>query len=233
MYDRQHKLYIMGVTSLWLVIPILFGACADPAQQTVHSALMLWTVVVCAISTATYWFIGKGSPAPSVWREGCGRGKVVQFADKLCAPLMFVVLVAFFAAGFGPRPLSCWITLGAIPGTVAIFFLGSRFFELIRPYAAAATCCHLSFRYVGYWWVYLALTPPTVERLGFGFSFALDSAAYWGHIGYSVWRTSRRGSEFQLIDDYIQGCLEVLVLVLALVIAHRATTPTGEICALV
>ena len=231
MYDRQHKLYIMGVTSLWLVIPILFGACADPAQQTVHSALMLWTVVVCAISTATYWFIGKGSPAPSVWREGCGRGKVVQFADKLCAPLMFVVLVAFFAAGFGPRPLSCWITLGAIPGTVAIFFLGSRFFELIRPYAAAATCCHLSFRYVGYWWVYLALTPPTVERSaslrrsGLGSLLGphwLQRLAHWpARLGIPVDR--------RLHSRLPRGaCTRV-----ALVIAHRATTPTGEICALV
>ena len=29
-HGRQHKRYIMGVTSLWLLVPVAFGACSRP-----------------------------------------------------------------------------------------------------------------------------------------------------------------------------------------------------------
>lgn len=231
-HERQHKLYIMGITSLWLVMPILFGVCAQPSQKLVHMALVSWTVIVCIISTASFWYIGKGSPQPNMWIKGYHHYKIMQIADKLCAPVMFIVLVIFFAAGFGARTLSCWITVGVIPGAVVIFFLGSRFFELVQPNTLAATWCHLTFRYIGFWWVYFALTPPTVEQFGFSFSFAIDSTLYWGHIGYSVFRTGRRGADFRLSDDYIRGCMEVLTLNIVLYLTHRITTSSGESCAI-
>ena len=230
-HTRQHKLYIMGVTSMWLVLPIMFGACARLKAWEVPIALLVWTRMTCFISTTTYFIIGLGSPTPGVWRAGWGWGKPYYYVDKLCAPVMFVALLVFFAMGHGARPLSLPVTLGAIPAAVGVFFLSSRFFELCKPHAVAATCCHLTFRYIGYWWVYLALTPPAVERLGFGFAFAINSAFYWGHIAYSIVRTGRRAS-FQLTEDYLRGCLEIAVLMAALYIAYRATTPPREDCSL-
>ena len=179
------------------------------------TALLSFTVVVCSVSTVTYWLIGVGSPAPGAWSERFRCGPQVYFADKVCAPLLFVATVAFFATGQGARPLPLPVKL-VIPIAVAVFFLGSRYFELYWPHAqAAAACCHLMFRYIGFWWMYLALTPPPVEPLGFRFSFALDSLFYWGHIVYSVVRTGRN-AQFQLGDEYLRGCFEVLLLIAVL-----------------
>lgn len=228
-HGRQHKLHIMGITSLWLVVPILFGRCAR--SDGASTVLLAWTSVTCFISTTTYFIIGHGSPKPGVWRAGWAWGKPYYYVDKLCAPLMFAALIGIFATGHGARSLPLPVTLGAIPAGVGFFFLGSRFFELCKPHAVAATCCHLTFRYIGYWWVYLALTPPAVERLGFGFAFAVNSACYWGHIAYSLVRTGRRAS-FRLTEDYLRGCLEIAVLMVALYVAYRASAPEGVECAL-
>ena len=73
-----------------------------------------------------------------------------------------------------------------------------------------------------------------MERLGFGFAFAVDSAFYWGHIAYSIVRTGRRAS-FLLTEEYqyLRGCLEIsLIIMAALCIVHRATVPAMAACAL-
>ena len=126
-------------------------------------------------------------------------------------------MCAACATGHGTRSLPLTVSLGAIPAAVGIFFLGSRFFELCKPHTLAATCCHLIFRYIGYWWVYLALTPPDVDSLGFGFTFAVNSTCYWGHIAYSVMHTGRRAS-FRLTEAYQHGCFEVICVMAALIV---------------
>ena len=60
-HGKQHTRYIMGVTSLWLLVPIMFGSCARSTSWA-PLALTMWTSVVCAASTATYWALGtRGS----------------------------------------------------------------------------------------------------------------------------------------------------------------------------
>ena len=171
--------------------------------------LAAWTVFVCAISTARYWLLGVGSPRPGAWRQGFRVGAHVYVADQVCAALLFAGIVAFFGFDLAERRVPRWITLAAFPAAVGLFFAASRHCELARHSPVAATACHLVFRYLGFWWVYLALTPPDGKL---AMQFAVDSALYWGHVAYSAARPGK-GGEFGAA--YVRGCAEVLAAVAA------------------
>lgn len=197
--SRARRLHLLGVTSLWLVFPVACRATRPEVQLLSH-----WTVVVCAASTLRYWLLGVGSLRPGVWREGFGIGRHVDVADRVCAALMFVALVAFFA--LGERGAPRWLTLVAFPAAVAALFAASRFWELARPQPVTATACHLAFRFVGFWWVCLALTPPGA---GSALQCAVTSTLYWCHIAYSALPEK----EPCFHRCYLRGCAEVLTLV--------------------
>jgi len=212
-HGTQHKRYIMGITSLWLLVPVVFGSCARPERWEAPLALTIWTAIVCSVSTSCYYFLDT-------------KFAKLMLVDKIFAPVMFVALIVFFSFGHGARPLSIG-ELVAIPSLVGVFFLSSRFFELIRPNAIAATFSHLTFRYIGYWWVYLALTPPEVEPAGFWVSFVIDSSLYWGHIVYSILWTGIK-PKFHLRSRYMTGCFELCVTITVLVCVHRALAREGS-----
>ena len=114
-HGTQHKRYLMGVTSLWLIVPVAFGSCSHQTQWA-PLALTIWTGVVCSVSTVCYYALD------TKWSR-------VMYVDKVMAPLMFVALCAFFGFGYGARPLLPSV-LVAMPSAVVVFFLLSRFFEL-------------------------------------------------------------------------------------------------------
>lgn len=188
--ERSNKIYILGITSLWLVVPVVLGVGEDSVCPVAHMALVMWTAVVCGVSTGTYWFMQQASPSPGVWTDH--RGKMMHRADRICAPVMFVALALFFA-----MDCACAQHVEVMPVVVLTFYVSSRFFEVVYPHVAAATCCHLIFRYAGYWWVYIALADVSPMI------FTLNSLVYWGHIRWSLER-----------HDYVAGCLEVLTLAL-------------------
>lgn len=207
---RARRLHVLGVTSLWLLLPVSVSretcACARPEARLLSG----WVVVVCAVSTARYWLLGVGSLRPGVWRQGFAVGKCVFVADQVCAALLFSGLVAFFALDNGEHRVPRWITLAALPAAVGLFFAASRHCELARDSPVAAMACHLVFRYLGFWWVYLALAPPDG---GIAIQLAVNSTLYWGHIAYSVALPGEERGCFG--TAYVRGCAEVLAAVAA------------------
>jgi len=206
-HTKQHKRYVMGVTSLWLLMPIAF-ACGsgDLLEDNFSIGLAMWSAAACLVSTLCY------RSFDTVWEE-----KFV-LADKACAHALFVCLLLYFGCSHAARSVSTVVQI-ALPLCVVFFYSCSRFFELIRKHEGAATLSHVAFRYVGYWWVYLALVPASVEPLGFAFTFLIDSIFYWSHIVCTMVR-SGRDAQFHVHAHYIGGCMQLLSVMSALVAAH-------------
>lgn len=206
-HGAEQKRYVMGITSIWLLVPILFTTFEHPTEWEAFLLLMA-TATICVVSTLTYWMFGTP------------LGPWFLYLDKAFALALFVGSCLFFYTGHGARSIHIGV-LVTIPCAIAIFFIGSRVSETVLRSNAAATACHLTFRYIGFWWVYLAFTPPRMEPLGFWFTFTINSSMYWLHILYSVIHTGR-SSTFQLRDLYIRGCLEVCCLSVATFLMHRS-----------
>lgn len=229
-HERQHKLYIMGVTSVWMMFPILLHTCAR-SKGNFAALLVVWSILSCFVSTSTYYIIGSGSPMYGIWRPGWHWGKLYYATDRLCAIVLFAALFLLPMIENNNRSLPWTATKIFFPTAVILCFLASRFFEMYTTRVMSATFCHLLFRYVGYWWVYVTITSPDVEGLGFEFAFFANSMCYWGHIVYSLLRTGRK-VPFQLTQAYCYGCFEIACLILALYFAYKMLMRTDELCAL-
>lgn len=204
-HNCEHRRYILGVTSLWLLVPIATSILNYSHKYSwPQIALLSWTSMTCVVSTL-FW--------PSL---GTPRGPLLYRLDKIFAYIQFISLIVFFICDQSPRLFSIHYAV-TFPLVIVVCFAFSRFFEVVWPHDLMASISHLMFRFIGYWWTYLALTAC---RLTVG-TVASNSVLYWGHIIYALMRTGMH-DQFRArnISEYCRGCVEVIALSTCVIASH-------------
>ena len=126
----QNSKHILGVTSLWMAIPIYHGF-------TTPLATLL--MCVCAVSTV-------------FWSNAVG-GSALHRLDKLLAWLFFAALTCDSFRRWHQGKLALLTIVLIIACIVTFFLLSDIFFR--RNYPRLQLISHLLFRYVFYWWSHL------------------------------------------------------------------------------
>ena len=136
----QANQYILGVTSLWLLIPGLLGLWRFDGTWIAGGVITL--CFVCCGASTLHW-------------QHCVEHSTLHNADRKLAVLFFVTLSAFIYCGYPTRqlPLGTWMVL---PGAVALFYIGARYC-VYRNWILGNLVCHLMFRFLGYWWTFLVI----------------------------------------------------------------------------
>lgn len=196
-FDEEHVHYMLGITSLWLLSPVLESIAHD----------MTWYDTVIAISAFSVALIST-----CMW-PGKSRETLLFHIDVFAARVLFLVLLLYYALIL---VYPVWFKI-AMPLIILSCYCASlHYYHKNDPLADMFS--HMLFRYVGYWWIYLALLRP-VSSTSFAISFTLNSTLYFGHIVYSLCWTGRK-EEFRLRNYYLRGCCEVVcLLVVVLIIA--------------
>lgn len=196
--------YLLGITSLWLLIPGLHGIwhCIFGGPGPLYVVVTAACLIACFVSTV-HWAGIHGAVSAGMDRAGAG--------------FLLVTLLIFTLGGFCERALPLFVYL-LLLGGVVLFFVAARF-AISRsdatgsPSWLSANCCfHLTFRFLGYWWTYLALVPTESAGVTFAvISACINSAAYWLHI-HIVWQSAPL--DFNCEDEYFSGCLKLSVLIM-------------------
>lgn len=193
----EHRRYVLGITSLWLIVPVAaaFREGIDDYRWYRH-VLLAWTCLTCIVSTLFWASLGTS------------YGSCLYRTDKLCAHVQFAGLLALFAIDQACGR-SCFHMALTVPILILACYGGSRIFEVVHPNDPLATASHLVFRFLGYWWTYVGLVPCPPRR---GYVLA-NSALYWGHVAYVVSCVGVRPS-FVASDaaQYGRGCAQVAAL---------------------
>ena len=158
--------FILGVTSLWMIMPIAHGMFrwfhngVGFGQKAVIAALSF-----SCFSSTIFWFDAK-------------QGALFHKMDKFGA-VQYVACTALVSAlpGDSGRTLSTGVGALLPLSMIALFLLGDMCFK--RSMYDVQLVLHLLFRYVGYWWGHLLLVP--VER-NFPAALITLSVGYFGHI---------------------------------------------------
>ena len=146
--------HILGVTSLWMLVPVCYGL-----QD--HSTLSALLATVCLVSTL-FWSNPEG-------------GSALHKADK-CLSWIFCASMLWCTLRDGWR-LSVW-TVGINVACILVFFLLSDFFfRTNRP--GLQLFSHLMFRYAFYWWAHLLMVPAESHFL---LACTIMSVGYFGHV---------------------------------------------------
>lgn len=186
---------------MWLALPLSIGA--PDSNDWPACALYGWTSLTCLVSTL-FWPL-LGTPA----------GRVLYALDKLCAHLQFLFLLLYFALERSPLQHS-WHYVTTFPVVIILCFGLSRVFEVVIPHDLLASIAHLSFRFAGYWWTFLAIAACETSLK----YVVLNSMVYWVHIVITLARCGRR-EKFCCRDalEYTRGAAEVVCLVGVVLIA--------------
>jgi hypothetical protein len=119
--------YILGITSLWILIPIYFGFI------TYNGILTLIMAITCTISTL-------------MWYEGI-YGSLLYKLDLLCARLTFVSLILLNEKN----------TIQMLFAVFVLFFYILTSYLHSNNMMNIAIWGHIMFRYTAFWWLYVSI----------------------------------------------------------------------------
>ena len=147
--------HILGVTSLWMVVPIYHGLRASNGP----TLLPILLACVCTVSIV-FW-------SNPIW------GSILHKLDKLLAWIFCSVML--YSSYSNENKLSV-LTLGLIITLIVAFFLLSDLFFRLN-YPTMQLISHLLFRYVFFWWSDLLMTEEN-SLVG----FVVITIGYFGHV---------------------------------------------------
>lgn len=91
---------------------------------------------------------------------------------------------------------------------IIILFTLSIYFELINVNDNFATYCHLMFRFIGFWWVYIFIVPINFNIF---IIFIINSFIYWYYIK-QVLNDIIHNDLFNYHNDYKNGCIKLMII---------------------
>lgn len=183
---------IIGITSLWLLIPVSYGTVSlltiQEGMGWSTGILVLWTLLTSCVSTI-------------MWKSNVPGTPLHNF-DLFCARVEFVVLL-LYGAFVGGLPTWAQCVFAA---AVAIVYHVTMIFEKKQMWLHK-TWMHLFFRYIGYWWIHVSLVHEKYPLRSFFFL----SLVYYSHIILKMWHLSQN-MKFNIKNDYEQGAIEMMVV---------------------
>jgi hypothetical protein len=183
---NRNKL-ILGVTSLWMIIPIAHGMaqwCGIGARQKAVIAALSCS----CLSSTIFWLDAR-------------RGSLSHKLDKFSAVQYVVCMVSVTAMpGKSGRALSEAVAAFLALSMISLFLFGDMCFK--RSMYDLQLSSHVLFRYSAYWWGHLLLVPAEDNFRG---AFVILSVGYFVHIvGFN--EALRRRGFFLMQDLYWSSC---------------------------
>lgn len=212
-FSNEHKQFILGTTSLWLLLPFLLGLYQ--AARHWPTALLSVVVLVTVMTSTAMWYHYR-------------PGSLLHKADIVCASVLFVCLVVFHSVAHvsgAARQLPLSVQ-ASFPMTVIVFYAAATGLHGRPRLMLREAWCHLLFRYFGFWWSYLALVSSSMDLVDLRCTFLITSGLYFGHIGVAMW-WSTKSRMFDSRAVYARGCMSVLLPVAFLAGASWRQTTSG------
>ena len=196
----EYNKYILGITSLWLIIPFIYGILHIIEKKNfniIFILLTLWIGLCCIIST----LLGLNK-----------LGSIIHIIDIKCAEILFIILCVYFGLDIGNK---IDIKMKIIfPLLVVLFYVSSVFFYN-KKYNNLSTLSHLTFRFIGFWWCFFAVYSNIIDWE----TILILSIAYYIHILIEIQYINKL-YKFKCNQHYIIGCSKTFSFILLCLLFH-------------
>ena len=179
--------YSLGCTSIWLIVPMSASLCCSMSITRILLCVLIG--ITCFVSTSCWPYVETESLHYKV--------------DCWLARTMFISLCLFHSLDSGRAQLPLSVAIAFPLVILLLYSIGMAESSSI----SMGVWGHLCFRYLGFWWTYLAFVPAYVSTDGCVVSFCVASGLYFGHIVYSyawILRFAER-KEFIARQHYARG----------------------------
>lgn len=161
---KKNKL-ILGVTSLWMIIPLTHGIFKWIQYEIGIGQKSLIVILACScISSLIFWFDARS-------------GTLFHRLDKFCAIHYVACLIITTVHKDNHSILSANMCIPMLLSMITLFLLGDISFK-INKYNFQLIF-HILFRYIGYWWGHLLLV---IEEKNFVSAIVILTFGYFSHI---------------------------------------------------
>jgi hypothetical protein len=206
-HHSQQQIHILGVTSLWLMMPAYYGAvtfvdtCCGQNVSVSYALFSGLVGVTCVVSTL-YW-----GWAPTYRIHDRFGLSLMDVADRTLAGTMFVYLCVLVFWGQPTRSLSI-LMWAAFPSACLLAYAMNKLMQS-KNQLGLATFSHLCFRFIGYWWTHMVLIPPERHAT---LTVAAITVVQWAHVTLA-WGTSLRMPNFRCQRVYWRSCFALLAII--------------------
>ena len=194
-YDVNDPVYknIIGISSLWLLYPLIIYLFNKNKSYLTVTIAFLW-LLICAIISCLMW-------------KMYDKTSILYKLDIIFAQGTFLSLLylTFFVYA---NNINKYIKYTLPFGVGGFYLLTCKLYN--ESYYETALFSHLMFRFIGFWWTYIAFNNTlTINR------FIIISFMYWIYILYYKYIICKSHIvDCYDIDEYNKGTYELLSLIL-------------------
>jgi hypothetical protein len=150
--------HILGVTSLWMGIPIFYGAL-NAGKDGFLGLLACTLTAVCAVSVV-------------FWLDPVRDSAVCKAKQALS--WVFAAELVWFSASTGLDPTGLFILVACV---VFLYLMSNLFIQ--HKWWPLQLITHVLFRFAFYWWVHLLMVPPLRNE---STAFLTLTLSYFTHV---------------------------------------------------
>lgn len=165
---RSDRALVLGVSTLWLTIPMIYGidSIARSKKPSIYLVLLMAATILANNVSVLHW------------RNNSTKGTFLHRIDVLFARILFGTLFLF-----GINKSNNWLGLVSIFYSFLVsffYFLSEYLFKINRQDLALFN--HLTFRFIGFWWVHT--TVAAYNNVKFSDYFSIKYHFIWSFVYY-------------------------------------------------
>ena len=200
-FDNLHQSYILGPSTIWLIYPIINDTyiIIKSNDIIIVKKIIICNIFMVTISSLFNWYF-------------LNKNKLCNYIDSLLAKSLFCLMIYYHICYSNYH----YIIQIIIPIIIIIFYYSGKPFRH-NNYILIDTLCHYTFRFIGYWWVFLAFYYDILHNsyLYFVYLFIINTIIYYAHILYLIIYFKYYGKDFIInLYSYLYGCIYIINLII-------------------
>lgn len=200
-YSEKSK-YIIGTTSLWLILPIYYGLDNFIKKKSIFSLYLSIVMSICTIISTTMW-------------KDRNNSFILYYLDIFFAKILFTSLL--ISNIYVKSKYIGKFNKIFFPSIIILLYIKTSYFYK-KYYINISTIFHTLFRYFGCLWCHLLLVPNI-----YTFTFPL-SFVYFGNVIYAWIKADYINNyieKFSCKKYYNKDCLNIINLMISFLVANN------------
>ena len=199
-FKHEHKCYILGPSTLWLIYPIIndiYNIINFNNIIFIKKIIIINILIVTIASLFSWYFLDKN--------------KFYSYLDLFFARSLFCLIIYYY---FYYLNYSYVIQVN-FPILVFITHFLAKIFKRLN-YNFVSTLFHYTFRFIGYWWIFIAFNYNILNNNFYNFIliFTINSIIYYLYFVYLIIYFNFYYLNFNINYSYIIECINILLYII-------------------
>lgn len=199
-FNYQHRSCILGPSTLWLIYPVINNIYNIINFNNIIfiEKIIIYNILIVTIASLVNWYF-------------IGKNKLYVCLDLLFARSLFCFIIYYY---FYYLNYSYIIIINFPILIFTTYFLAKIFYKF--NYILISTLFHYTFRFIGYWWIFIAFNYNIINNNfdNFVLVFVTNSIIYYIYFVYFIIYFNSYYLYYYNTYFYINECINTIYLII-------------------